>query len=242
MFFLLDKKRGAPQATAFTPASISGLVAWYDFSDAATLFTDSARTTAVTADGDAIGGVTDKSGNANHLSQSLTARPLYKANILNSKSVARFDGINDELRSSAFTYNQPSTIFFVQQHANTGFNYLYSSIANFGLAMYTHTLPSTGIYPYAGTTGPSQTQSVNTFYVTCMYYNGASSVQYKNGVASSTADVGAQNGSGIVLGNRFDSTLPNAVDFAEFLIYSGTLSAGNIASVTSYLNTKWAVY
>lgn len=53
--------------------------AWYDPSDLSTLWQDSARTTPVTADGQPVGCIDDKSGNGNHLKQATAgARPLYK--------------------------------------------------------------------------------------------------------------------------------------------------------------------
>ncbi len=82
---------------AFAPASVSGLVAWYDFSDASTLYTD-AGTTRVSADGDAIYQVNDKSGNANNLTQTTAAdRPQFKTGILAGRPLARFDATSDFL-------------------------------------------------------------------------------------------------------------------------------------------------
>lgn len=52
---------------------------WFDFSDLSTMFQDSSGTTPVTADGDLVGYVIDKSGNGYHVSQSTTSkRPTYR--------------------------------------------------------------------------------------------------------------------------------------------------------------------
>lgn len=78
----------------------SDLVAWYDFTDASTLFTDTARTTPVANDGDAIAGVTDKGPNGWHLNQATGSLcPLYKTGIIGPQPVARFDNVDDYLET-----------------------------------------------------------------------------------------------------------------------------------------------
>lgn len=82
------------------PSNIPGLIGWYDFSDASSMFTNTGRTTAVTGDGDLIKGVTEKSASVAHLSEASTP-PTYKTNIFNGRSVARFDrGTTTKLETS----------------------------------------------------------------------------------------------------------------------------------------------
>jgi hypothetical protein len=72
--WLFSKLRGG--APAFNPASLNPVV-WYDPSDLSTLFQDSAGTIPVTAAGQAVGLMRDKSGNNYHASQATsTERPL----------------------------------------------------------------------------------------------------------------------------------------------------------------------
>ena len=90
-------------AGAFSPASLfSGgeQGAWYDFSDLSTLFQDSAGTTPVTADGQSIGKVLDKSGRGNHLIQATgSLKPIYKTS--GGLHWAEFDGVDDGWATAA---------------------------------------------------------------------------------------------------------------------------------------------
>lgn len=68
--------------------------AWYDPSDLSTLFQDAAGTIPVTADGDPVGLMLDKSGNGNHATQSTSARrPVYHTDGVMHWLEA--DGVND---------------------------------------------------------------------------------------------------------------------------------------------------
>jgi hypothetical protein len=66
---------------AFDPSSLFGGTAggMWDPSDKSTMFKDTAGTTPVTADGDIVARINDKSGNGNHLIQATLAnRPMFK--------------------------------------------------------------------------------------------------------------------------------------------------------------------
>jgi hypothetical protein len=130
------------QATSFNPLSFSPAF-WLDASDASTLYTDSSLTTLVANDGDPVGGWKDKSGNAKHaLQASGTNKPLFKTNIKNSKSILRFDGINDNLATSStqayfkFLHATAATVFVVFQTnlAITNPNTIYTIIDNCNVA------------------------------------------------------------------------------------------------------------
>ena len=85
--------------TVFSPLELfSGgeLGIWLDPSDLSTMFQDSAGTTPVTADGDPVGLIQDKSGNGNDASQSSTGlRPLYKTD--GALHWLQFDGLGSHL-------------------------------------------------------------------------------------------------------------------------------------------------
>jgi hypothetical protein len=92
----------APLATSFSPLSFAP-VAFYDASDRATLFQTGTRASpgaAVAADGDPVGLMLDKSGNAFDLTQATAGkRPLYKTS--GGLSWLQFDGVDDVLTVNA---------------------------------------------------------------------------------------------------------------------------------------------
>lgn len=89
----------------FSPASLFSLAepgAWYDPSDLSTLFQDDAGTTPVTAAGQAVGMIRDKSGRGNHATQATAgSRPLYQ--IVSGKPCLVFDGTDDFLITPTIT-------------------------------------------------------------------------------------------------------------------------------------------
>ena len=79
--------------------------AWYDPSDLTTLYQDAAGTTPVTAVGDPVGRVEDKSGNGNHASQSTAAaRPIYRQDG-NGKFYLDFDGVDDAMATGSIDFS-----------------------------------------------------------------------------------------------------------------------------------------
>lgn len=88
-------RRSGVKKAAFNPLTLSPTV-WYDPGDITTLFQDSAGTTPVTASGQPVGKMLDKSGNGYHATQATsTLRPIYTVSSGNSYLV--FDGVDDEL-------------------------------------------------------------------------------------------------------------------------------------------------
>ena len=112
----------------FSPADIAGLLAWYDFSDASTLFVD-AGVTNVSSDGDLIQRASDKSGNGRFLSQTTSARrPLYKTNIQNGLSVGESAGNTILPSGTVWTNANPFTwVGVVRNSTTTGFQTFFDS-------------------------------------------------------------------------------------------------------------------
>ena len=89
--------------TNFSPASVTGLQAWYDASDASTLYDATSGGSLVSADG-AVARWQDKSGNARHITQATSGyRPLRKTAVQGGLDVMRFDGTDDFMSVASST-------------------------------------------------------------------------------------------------------------------------------------------
>jgi len=112
----------AAAPAAFTPASLT-TSAWYDPSDMASLFQDSAGTVAVTATGQPVGRMNDKSGNARHLLQATAAsRPIFT--IASGLSYLQFDGVDDGMASAATVFPASVDAFFAINNAANDLSYV----------------------------------------------------------------------------------------------------------------------
>lgn len=241
-----DRRQRVRHSGGFTPLEVSGLVAWYDFSDISTLWKDNALTTPVTADADVILGVTDKSGNANHLNVG-TNGPAYKTAIINNKSIARFDGTNDRLNRASWTGGsvpQPYTVFLAGKmpgfaEVNSPWTdggdgitraHLVMSDASGKWANYSGTAVISSTVSADASSHVFQSQPVDT--AGSFRVDGGASVANWSGTSGLQ---GIDLCSNVAAGG---STFAE-VDFAELIIYSGALSLANINLLGTYLATKW---
>lgn len=100
---------GDPLAAAVKALFASGEKGvMFDLTRAANLYTDSARTTLVTASGDGVGSCTDLSPNAKHGSSIGSARPTW-----NSAGYATFDAFDDYLQTAAIDFTGTDKITVV---------------------------------------------------------------------------------------------------------------------------------
>lgn len=169
----------------------------------------------------------ERSGNGRHLAQSdPTKQPLFITGAIDGHPCVRFDGSNDYLISGAWSYNQPFCISLVLKRYNNTFKYIYSSIDNFGAAMFQADGASNDLvtmYAGSGSGDPSGAIDSGVWYLVTAEYNTTSSKIYENGTqVGSTGNPGSQNGNGFLLGNRYDLSLPSQIDVAAVVIYLTT--------------------
>jgi hypothetical protein len=245
---------GSAAAAAFSPSDVAGLALWLDGSDAATLYQDSARTTPVTADTDPVGGITDKSGQANHAAQTTAnARPLYKTNIQNSKSALRFDGTNDSLTvadAAGLEMDTDSTVFLVVKNL--------TAEGNAGLVAKDNTNGVAGPYgllvdasgkpqldrPWIQA-GVAATNAITTdAYVVMAKVSGTTVTHRRNGAANGTDTlaVGSTGNGSLFIGVMDALGVFLAFDLCELLVYSAPVADADRDLIESFLNTKWVVF
>jgi hypothetical protein len=119
----LGAMRGGGGADPFSPASLfadgeGG--AWFDPSDISTLFQNAAGTTPVTAAGQSVGKILDKSGRGNHATQSTASRlPTYQTGA--GLHWLEFDGVDDELVTGTLSLSgaDPSQVMVAAQTSGT---------------------------------------------------------------------------------------------------------------------------
>lgn len=224
-------------AAAFTPDTISSLYAWYDSSDATTIYQDSALTT-LAAIADVVGGWKDKTANLNHVLQATTTNKPTR-----QTAGIRFDGIDNYLRATfGASQAQPNEVWMVADFNGSisATNCIFGAIDTSNRAEFQ--MAASKYQMLAGASFNTTITPTNNKQIHQVIWNGASSSLAINGGAASTGNPGAQAMAGLTLGARFDFGAWGNVDIQEFLLFSAEPTAAERTSLLSYLNTKWSVF
>lgn len=245
-------------AKAFAPTDVTGLRAWYDFSDATTMFTD-AGTTPVSSDGDLIYRANDKSGNNYHVSQDASGkRPSYKVNIKNGLSVGRFVGSDNNLnRASTSVLDvcgvSTGTIFSVLMETTGTGGGVFIINASGGDYIDNYISASWGyntdlIFDYYGYTTARVSCAKpawwsGNYHVVYGRRNGSSMKLFADGnILATKADASGSNSGGTATLYIGGQGLSVSRDICEVLAFNVSVSDDDVTKLVNYLNTKWAVY
>ncbi len=221
----------ASAVKAFSPR-VDSPIAWYK------------STQGVTSVATVVSQWSDISGNANHLVQATAGiRPLVLPGLINGFPAIRFDGVDDFLKCTAFTLNQPETVlavFKVNAFGTAGVH----DIAWDGNTAGTMVLGSLLAAQTSISAGSaiSNAAGVNAAYgYFTARYNGASSFFRNNGILLKSGNAGAGNAGGFTLGALGNNTRSMAIEFAEVQIYSTAISDSQIADIESYYKDKYGL-
>lgn len=219
--------------SAFTPASISGLQAWYDWSSA------SAGT---------IASQPDLSGNTRTLTAAGT--PTGVTNVLNGKSVCRFNGSSD-YHSPSFAQPAQWTMIAVANETVAAGIQCIATADDIGSNRHSHHLRFNGsnidsvAFNTVVTTFTDSQPSTNTSFGVLVAVRDATSIQtWANNVSNgSTATTGTPQTATLALAVGCLATNSNRLtgDIAEVIYYNSALSAANRQLVQTYLATKYGI-
>lgn len=238
--------------TSFTPTDISGLKAWYDFSVAASnLWQNSARTTPISADGQGIQGVTDKSGQGKHLVVTTSSQaPQYKTAIINGKSIARFDGSSDVMYSTATLSAMSTWTLFIAAKKRSApvssSQYLFSGADGATIETVSGTSTTGLVWDWddiSASRNLGGTATNTNIIVVRVAGTGTNQMNIRlNGGAGLTFSPDGVVASALLM--NFGASADQSFSFGDYdlgesFIYDTALSLANINLAGPYLATKW---
>lgn len=222
-----------------SPLQIAGLTAWWDFSDITTLWKDAARTSPVTADGDNILGVTDKSGAGRHLAA--TIGPDYTVGIQNGRAVARHTA-GDQYLTVTPAADVSRTVFFagrLRAAASPSLQHFLWSNSVSCLAYSGNPIAQNLGFSHGPTAfgGGIDVQTATVYVVRGI--SAASADLYGGGGSPNNTDPHPNWMDGTQL--RVGGGDVSNWDMFEIIMYDSTLSVADINLVGQYFDAKWGV-
>ncbi|MDO8983007.1 hypothetical protein [Cypionkella sp.] len=235
--------------------------AWYDPSDLSTLFQDAAGTTPVTASGQPVGLMLDKSGRGNHATQATAAsRPTYQTS--GGLSYLAFDGVDDFMVTGTITPGTDKAQVFagVRKLSDAAVGVLLESSASIaanngviGIVAPLNTTGSTFGFASKGTLFSAWSVSGAGFAApSTVVLTGLGDIAADNQIlrlngaqiASAVADQGTGNylAYPIYIGRRGGTSLPfNGNLYGLTFRFGANLTAAQIASTETYMAGKTGV-
>lgn len=233
--------KSAGHVRAIDPSTLSPL-AWYDFDDTTTLFTDDGVTN-VSASTDLVYRANDISGNGHIMRQTVEAsRPTFYTSVQNGLD-AVIVPLAGRMTSSTLFLTQPLTAFVVGGYdSTTNPRYFFDDISSpDSIIMYNHA--SGGHRMYAGTVlSYSGTDDTNVKLHSAVFNSTASKYSVNNSDFD-TGNVGTGEATnGTCIGNRAISSYGCNNYLCEMVFFDKVLTDKQIAGVNRWLNEKWGLY
>ena len=230
---------------------------WYDPSDITTLFQDSAGTTPVTAVGQTVGRMLDKSGRNNHATQAnIARRPTYQIDS-SGRPYLLFDGVDDDMGTGTVT---PSTnkgqVFIGLRKLSNAARAMAVELLGTGVGTINIEAPSSSLNDYSlrsgGTTTATASASPYSVPITNVVTGlGDISAPFStirvNGVqktsVTTTQGTGNYLPSAIYIGRRAGASLPfNGRIYSLIMRFGPNLTTEQITANESWVNIKTGAY
>lgn len=246
--------------STFAPDDIAGLTTWIDASDSSS----------ITLDGDLVGSVSNKgSVSCTWQADVSAARPFLSASLVNTRNVISFDGVDDILSSSVgantlfgsstpttYTYgivirpnrittsnSNPFALDAITGMASSGWTVTVGTSQGLTSRLW-HDFGSADAADYV-TSKASQVVSGSTMSMIITYASKTYNM-YINGtlVGSTTRPSDPTVGlNSVRVGNEIfpSSGNPALFELCEMVLYSGEITAANIATLADYFDDKWGI-
>jgi len=239
---------------------------WLDPSDFSTLFQDAAGTTPVTAVGQPVGKILDKSGRGNHATQATAAsRPTLQQDS-NGMYYLSFDGTDDGMATPSinFTGTDKMTVWAGVRKLSDAAAGVVVELGSGGAAagLFSISAPRTAASNYGfftrSTTGVSNLSAngyaaPDTAVLSCQFNTsgaGATTQIFprRNGVipalatASDAAGGGAYGNYPLYIGRRGGTSIPLNGRIYQLIIRGAESNAGQIAATEAWCNSKTRAY
>lgn len=254
-----------PAFAGFTPAKVAGVMAWLDGSDYGSI-QQSLGGNNSTADGDPVGAWLDKSGNGRHFVQSSgTNKPALKTNVINGRSVVRFDAVNDYMDATGLTNTPASIHIFIvaKSEANSAYRRPLTWQSQSGTAWPLYAIPmySGGVnFDVRSSNGQEldggvfrATTTISSFFGFEFTYqaNTKEGKIFKSGSLLATSSNASHDT--LVASNKFARLGSGGVlatpasgywggDIAELIIFDSLKTGADLTSLRDYLTLKWGTY
>lgn len=252
-----------PTVGTFTPADMflaAEKGAWWDPSDFSTMFQDTAATVPVTATGQTVARINDKSGNAKHLLQATAgSRPTLQQDGA-GKYYLDFDGIADFMSVANFdlsTTDAATAIAGVRKSTDAAMGVIFelsasSTFTNGTIAMFSALSAGANFgFRHKGTAGADSTTSGNPAPMlavvagTGKIATDLNQCRVNGGLAArNTLDQGTGNlrNDTLYVGMRGGSTLPFAGRLYGLIIRGATTTNATLATAEAWMNEKTGAY
>jgi len=218
-------------AAAWTPASLPGLVAWYDASNSGS----------ITQSGGAVSQWNDLSGSGFHVVQATGSKqPTTGATTLNGLNVLDFVRANAQVLSKTSISTTVTSVFAVALNSSVpGTSVPFATNAATFFYIQTGT-PFLSMYAGGGGMTTSNNTTVGTAFTVYGIVNGGSSVLNLNGTTSvpGTNPGSTTAATALHLGNDTGTNYLNG-SIAEVFVSSSVITGGDITSARTYLTGKW---
>jgi len=203
-------------------------VAWYDSTDLTTITKDGS---------DFVSKWEDKLGSGHDLLQATgTKQPLYQSTGI------LFDGVDNCMKTAAFTLNQPEIIYLVFKSVTwTNDEYFIDGNANDSRVIYQRGATPQIAINAGALVNYNNAATIGSFHIMVAQFNGASSKLRINDTTV-TGNYGANNAGGITMGSRASQLVQfSNVEFKEAIFRNAVDNASDEAAIYAYLKAKYSL-